>query len=218
MSRNSKNRPATVLELVRSFQSIETELGVPQTPIEVAMDDWALATVSDLEDRTRVRGVAGALVPAGQNRRRRRRIDSSYGSVGTVVRDSVGKGSSTVRPAHNKRLRALVWGLILVGVLALALGITATFVLINANGGIPVVSNITATVNGTSVKFAWQNPGLGTQDQYQIATTDSGSSVQQANSFVVDAMKDQHVCITVTVNREGKLGSPSSPKCVDVGG
>jgi serine/threonine protein kinase len=218
MSRNPKNRPATVLELVRSFQAIETELGVPQTQIEVAMDDWALATVSDLEDRTRVRGVAGALVPAGQNRRRRRRIDSSYGSVGTIVRDTAGQRSSTARPAQTRRLRALVWGLVLVGVLALALGITATFVLINANGGIPVVSNITATVQGTSVKFAWQNPGLGTQDQYQISTSDSGSSVQQANSFVVDATNGQHVCITVTVNREGKLGSPSSPKCVDVGG
>jgi serine/threonine protein kinase len=218
MSRNPKNRPATVLELVRSFQSIETELGVPQTQIEVAMDDWALATVSDLEDRTRVRGVAGALVPSGQNRRRRRRIDTAYGSVGTVVRDSVGQRSSTARPAPTRRFRALVWGLILIGVLALALGITATFVLVNANGGIPVVSNITATVQGTSVKFTWQNPGLGAQDQYQISTTDSGSSVQQANSFAVDATKGEHVCITVTVNREGKLGSPSSPKCVDVGG
>ena len=218
MSRNPKNRPATVLELVRSFQAIETELGVPQTQIEVAMDDWALATVSDLEDRTRVRGVAGALVPPGQNRRRRRRVDNSYSSVGTVVRDTDGHRSSTVRPAQNRRLRALIWGLVLVGVLALALGITATFVLINANGGIPVVSNITATVQGTSVKFAWQNPGLGSQDQYQISTSDSGSSVQQANSFAVDATKGEHVCITVTVNREGTLGSPSSPKCVDVGG
>jgi eukaryotic-like serine/threonine-protein kinase len=218
MSRNPKNRPATVLELVRSFQSIETELGVPQTPIEVAMDDWALATVSDLEDRTRVRGVAGALVPAGQNRRRRRRVDAAYGSVGTMIRDSAGARSSTVRPAPNRRLRALVWGLILVGVLALALGITATFVLVNANGGIPVVSNITAKVQGTTVNFAWENPGLGAQDQYQISTSDSGSSVQQANSFVVDATQGEHVCITVIVNREGKLGSPSSPKCVDVGG
>jgi serine/threonine protein kinase len=218
MSRNPKNRPATVLELVRSFQAIETELGVPQTQIEVAMDDWALATVSDLEDRTRVRGVAGALVPAGQNRRRRRRVDSSYSSVGTVVRETDGRRSSTVRPAGSRRLRALVWGLVLVGVLALALGITATFVLINANGGIPVVSNITAKLQGTSVKFAWQNPGLGAQDQYQISTSDSGSSVQQANTFVVDATRGAHVCITVTVNREGKLGSPSSPKCVDVGG
>jgi eukaryotic-like serine/threonine-protein kinase len=218
MSRNPKNRPATVLELVRAFQSVETELGVPQTPIEVAMDDWALATVSDLEDRTRVRGVAGALVPAGQNRRRRRRIDSHYSSVGTVVRQTAGKRESTAKPAQTARGRALLWGLIVIGVLAIALGTTAVFVLINANGGIPVVSNIASSVTGTSVKFTWQNPGLETGDQYQISTSGSDSSIQQANSFVVDATKGEHVCITVTVNRQGKPGSPSAPKCVDVGG
>jgi serine/threonine protein kinase len=65
MSRKPENRPASVLELVRELQSIETELGVPQTPIEVAMDDWALATVADLEDRTRIRGVGG-IVPTGE--------------------------------------------------------------------------------------------------------------------------------------------------------
>ena len=71
MSRKRENRPASVLELVRELQSIETELGMPQTPIEVAMDDWALATISDLEDRTRIRGIGGA-VPTSRGRRRRR--------------------------------------------------------------------------------------------------------------------------------------------------
>jgi hypothetical protein len=174
--------------------------------------------VSDLEDRTRVRGVAGALVPAGQNRRRRRRIDSHYSSVGTVVRQTAGKRESTAKPAQTARGRALLWGLIVIGVLAIALGTTAVFVLINANGGIPVVSNIASSVTGTSVKFTWQNPGLETGDQYQISTSGSDSSIQQANSFVVDATDGEHVCITVTVNRQGKLGSPSAPKCVDVGG
>jgi eukaryotic-like serine/threonine-protein kinase len=218
MSRNPKNRPETVLELVRSFQSIETELGVPQTPIEVAMDDWALATVGDLEEKTRVRGVAGALVPSGQSRRRRRRTDSGYNSIGTMVRDSAGIRSATGRPPQSGRMRALIWGLVAVGVLALALGVTAALVLVNANSGIPVVTNIAATQTGTTVKFTWQNPGLGTQDAYDIVTSDSDSSVQQANSFVVDATAGEHVCITVTVNRDGKLGTPSAQKCVDVGG
>jgi eukaryotic-like serine/threonine-protein kinase len=218
MSRNPKNRPATILELVRSFQSIETELGVPQTPIEVAMDDWALATVSDLEDKTRIRGVAGALVPASQSRRRRRRVDAGYSSIGTMVRETAGARSGTARPAQNGRVRALVWGLIAIGVLAIALGVTAAYVLINANGGIPVVSNIDASVHGTTIKFSWQNPGLGPQDEYQIATTDGGSSSQLANSFTDDATAGDHVCITVTVNRDGKLGTPSTQKCVDVGG
>ncbi|MDQ1548563.1 MAG: hypothetical protein QOD27_221, partial [Microbacteriaceae bacterium] len=39
MSRRPENRQQSVLEFVHEIQAIETELGVPQTPIEVAMDD-----------------------------------------------------------------------------------------------------------------------------------------------------------------------------------
>lgn len=219
MSRRAENRPATVLELVRSFQAIETELGVPQTQIEVAMDEWALATVSDLEEKTRVRGVAGAIVPATQKRRRRRRIDSQYSSIGTVVRESAGARSSTVRPAQSRRFRVITW--VLIGVVVLALGLGATEIVLllkSAGGGIPVVTNISPTVTGTSVKFTWANPGLSQQDSYHIATTDFGSSDQKDNQFVVDATAGEHVCITVTVNRDGRLGQPSAQKCVDVRG
>jgi serine/threonine protein kinase len=221
MSRNPKNRPATVLELVRAFQSVETELGVPQTPIEVAMDDWALATVADLEDKTRVRGVAGALVPANPRRRRRRLPDEQYSAVGTVVRNTYPAApSSGTRPApRSGRAKLLAWGLACIVVLAIALGTTATLVLVRANNGnIPVVANIQASVTGNSVRFSWSDPGLQTNDSYQIATTDGESSVQRANSFAVDAAAGDHVCITVTVNREGKTGDPSGQKCVDVAG
>ncbi len=81
-----------------------------------------------------------------------------------------------------------------------------------------MVSDISASVHGTTIKFSWQNPGLGPQDEYQISTTDGGSSSQLANSFTDDATVGDHVCITVTVNRDGKLGTPSTQKCVDVGG
>ena len=222
MSRKPENRPATVLELVRELQAIETELGVPQTPIEVAMDDWALATVADLEDKTRVRGVAGALVPTNPRRRRRRRPDSEYSSVGTVVRNSnAASPNSGTRPAtpQSRQLRLLTWGLIGIVVLALGLGATAAIVIFRANsGGIPVVSNIAAKLTGTSVKFTWPDPGLADHDSYQVVTSDGGSSNQQSNSFAVDASRGEHVCVTVTVNRQGKLGDASSPKCADVAG
>ena len=218
MSRKPENRPASVLELIRSFQLVETELGVAQTQIEVAMDDWALATVADLEDKTRVRGVAGALVHSQTKRRRRRRIDGQYSSVGTMVRDTAGDRSSASRPALPKRgSRVLIWGVVALGVLALALGATAVFVLARANGGgIPVVSNIAAAKNGTSVKFSWADPGLATNDSYQISTTDGASSNQDISSFVVEGTAGEHVCITVTVIREGKTGQPSLQKCVDL--
>ncbi len=218
MSRNPKNRPATVLELVRAFQAIETELGVPQTPIEVAMDDWALATVADLEDKTRVRGVAGALVPSGQRRRRRRKIDSQYNSIGTVVRESGGVRSSTARPATAPTNRVLVWVLIAIGGLALALGALAIYVVINASAGIPTVSGITAAVSGSTVKFSWQNPGIQSQDSYQIIVNNSPASVQQSTQFSVDATPGEQECLSVRVDRQGNLGAASAQKCVDVSG
>jgi eukaryotic-like serine/threonine-protein kinase len=220
MSRKPENRPATVLELIRSFQLVETELGVAQTQIEVAVDDWALATVADLEDRTRVRGVAGALVRSNTGRRRRRRIDGQASSVGTLVRETAGARTSASPPTSRSRSRGsriLIWGVVVLGVLALALGGTAVFVLARSNsGGIPVVANIVATQHGTSVKFSWANPGLASHDSYQISTTDGASSTQGINSFVVDGTAGEHVCITVTVIRAGKTGQSSQPKCVDL--
>jgi tRNA A-37 threonylcarbamoyl transferase component Bud32 len=71
MSRRPEQRPASALELVRELQAIEAELGLPQTQIEVAREDWALGTVSDLEDRTRLRPLpGGAGMPAPRRRRR----------------------------------------------------------------------------------------------------------------------------------------------------
>ena len=58
MCRKPENRQGSVLELIHELQAVESELGVPQTQVEVAMDDWALATVADLEDRTRIRVAA----------------------------------------------------------------------------------------------------------------------------------------------------------------
>jgi hypothetical protein len=54
---------------------------------------------------------------------------------------------------------------------------------------------------------------------YQVETNDGSPAVQQRDpSFVVDADPGDRVCITVAVNREGKLGPTSSEKCADVPG
>jgi hypothetical protein len=235
MSRKPENRPASVLELVRELQSIETELTVPQTPIEVAMDDWALATVADLEDRTRIRGVGGA-VPTARGRRRRRAVASTYAPIGTVMRETGGaagqrgqkgmaaKGlaqSSGTRPVtHGRGMRLLAWGLVASAVLVIALGATATFVLIRANSdAIPQVTDIVATAGVDAIKFSWTDPGLGTDDSYQVTTSDGRSALQTSSDyFAKDAKAGDRVCITVAVNRQGKTGPPSAEKCVDFGG
>ena len=74
------------------------------------------------------------------------------------------------------------------------------------NSGMAVLASATVAVHW---KYSLGRPGL---------SLSHSTSVADGRLFVVDGTKGEHVCITVTVNREGKLGSASSPKCVDVGG
>ncbi|MCU1439926.1 MAG: serine/threonine protein kinase [Rhodoglobus sp.] len=222
MSRRPENRQGSVLELIHELQAVETELGVPQTPIEVAMDDWALATVADLEDRTRIRGSQVPASSIAQRRRRRRAaaVQENYSGVGTLIRDSrAGPRSTGTAAPQGRGMQALAWMLVAAAVLVIALGATATLVLIRSTAAadIPAVSDIQAKVTDDTVEFRWGDPGITATDSYQITTSDGQPSVQQREpSFVVDAEPGDRVCITVTVNREGKTGNPSAEKCADI--
>ena len=217
MSRRPENRHESVLELVRELQAVETELGVPQTAIEVVMEDWALATTSDLEDRTRIKGGHDAVSSVAQRRRRRRgEPEAPYRAVGTLVRET---GSKTNSPpvGTSRGIRAFAWVLVAAAVLVVALGTIAALVLIRATStDIPTVSDVQATTNDGTITFSWRDPGLDDADSYQISTSTGESSIQRSPEFTVDAGSGDRVCITVTVNREGKTGAASSEKCADV--
>jgi serine/threonine protein kinase len=220
MSRRPENRPSSVLELVHELQAVETELGVPQTPVEVAVDDWASATVEHLEDRTHVRAAPVSASSVASRRRKRRSESGGYSGVGTVVRESRNPPRSTGGGAISKGagVQTLAWVLVATAVLVVALAATATVVLVRANtSDIPTVTNISSRVTGTTVEFSWKDPGLGATDTFQILTNDGSAAVQQRNpQFTVDAAAGRRVCVTVTVNREGKTGNPSAEKCADI--
>jgi tRNA A-37 threonylcarbamoyl transferase component Bud32 len=221
MSRRPEARPASVLELVRELQTIEAELGVPQTPLEIAMDEWALGTVANMEDRTRLRPVPGAAQAPGPRRRRRRAgTAGEYAGIGTVREaDPPQRRFSHSRPAAPQRgVQAVTWLLIASAVLVIALGGAALLVLLRASNddGIPVVTDIAATVGDGAVEFSWPDPGLRDGDLYEIQIGDRREGIQANPRFVVDAEAGETVCLTVTVNRDGKTGAASSEKCVDV--
>jgi hypothetical protein len=220
MSRNPKNRPESVIELVHELQAVETELGVPQTPVEVAMDEWALTTVADLEDRTNLRGAVAAVSSVAQRRRRRRgdADDASYTPLGTVRDSRQAPRSTGTRPQLRDRgIRAITWILVASAALVIALGITATVVLVRAGStDIPTVSDISATIDNGTVTFSWGDPGITATDTYQISTGGLPAIQQRDSSFSVDANPGERVCIVVAVNRDGKTGSPSGAKCADV--
>jgi hypothetical protein len=101
----------------------------------------------------------------------------------------------------------------------ISIGATALVLLVRANaggGGIPSVADISATRSGSSLTFRWKDPGLAEGDRYQIQVVGGTSSIQLSPQFVVDATPGQTVCLTVSVNRDGKTGTPSAEKCVDV--
>jgi Serine/threonine protein kinase len=212
MSKRPEARQGSVLEFIRDLQGIETELGLAQTPIEVAMDDWALATADDPDDRTRVKGVV-AVDPTAR-RRRRRGVDTT-GSRSTM-RDGSASTQTGTRPGQFTR--GVIWLLVGCAALVVMLGGTATYLLVRATGAndIPTVRNVSGTVSGGTVEFSWQDPGLRDGDAYQVSVDGGDPSIQHTRAFQVDE-SGQRVCITVTVNRAGKTGQASAPKCVDPG-
>ena len=233
LSRKPESRPATIFDLLRELQAIESELGLPQTRIEVAMDDWALATMADLEERTRVRGVGGGQAPQRNDRRRRavmsagaapsapltsapltsvngagerrtptggrapnplrqddeladsvlrrRAVEPARGSfppsslppratdsTGSRVWSALGSGSLPNRggqPADYRRsVQVLAWCLVVVAVIAIALGAAATMLLIRGSGdssstGIARVLQIDASMQVDAAGYSWADPG-----------------------------------------------------------
>ncbi|HEY8590443.1 MAG TPA: serine/threonine-protein kinase [Naasia sp.] len=217
MSKRPEQRPRSVLELIRELQAVETELGVPQTPLEVAMDDWALATVGDMEERTRIRGVP-AVAPERRRRRSRSADASSTGGVGTLVRPGSGSrdSQSATRSPDRPATSWLAWLLVGLSVVVIALGTTAMLLLNRAaSEDLPRVSDIAVSVQDGSARFTWPDPGIDEGDSYEITTGDGRTSLQREATFLTDVRDGTRVCITVSVNREGKAGPPSNEKCVD---
>lgn len=221
MSRKPDARQGSVIELVHELQAVESELGLPQTAVESVVDEWALASVSDLEDRTRVRGGVAPKTSVSERRRRRRGAggDTPYSGIDTIARESPSspKSSGTSVSRASRSPRRLAW--IASAAIALSVGLVVALVAVFSMVGqsdIPTVANIQATVSKTTVTFSWQDPGITDADSYRITTGDGQSSVQRSPEFTYDAQPGGRVCISVTVNREGKDGPTSGEKCADV--
>ncbi|WP_353809377.1 serine/threonine-protein kinase [Agromyces sp. SYSU T00194] len=188
MSRRPADRPQSVDELLRELQEVESELDLPQTPIEARMDDWAQATAIDVDDRTALRGPepGGGTGPAARAVRERRRRLAGW-TAGGVVAAAVVAGLAvfllTPRPAPTD---------------------------------LPRVSDVSATVDGTTVVFTWEDPGVDEDDAYVVTVDGRPSSMQVGTEYRLDAGEQSVVCATVTVTRAGRVGDPSAERCVEV--
>jgi serine/threonine protein kinase len=190
LARQPSARPPTALEFARELKSVEIQLGLASTPLEVTVDDWARVSSADPYDETQLRPadspVGGSVPPGGRTRIRRSRY-----LVGAI--------------------------LACVAVVA-ALGVVVGLVLTRASvaQAVPSVAEIHSRIDGNTIEFRWVDPGIIEGDMYQIATDSGAPSLQRAPQFRVDLGSRASVCVTVTVNRKGVGGTPSAKKCVDL--
>jgi len=215
LTRDPTRRQQSALELVRDLQRVEAELGLVTTQADVAMDDWALATMSDPGDRTIVRALAPRAPGSSTGRRRRRRVAGAQ--VAAAENPLEQGGTATRRVAARSRL--LAGGLVLVSLAVIALGATATLLAIQGGDrDLPRVSNVEAVLNGTTIVYSWSDPGIAPDDTYQVRVADGVEIFQRTTEFAVAAAAGDRVCMTVRVAREGRLGAASDEKCAEIAG
>jgi hypothetical protein len=212
MKRNPAQRQQSALELVRDLQRVEAELGLVTTQADVAMDDWALATIGDPGDRTIVRAVSPRAPGSAADRRRRRRSAAAVAAPFAETPDE----PQTATTTSARRTRLIAAGLVLVSLAVIALGATATLLAIQGGDReLPRVSNVEAQLDGTAIVFTWADPGLAVDDTYQVQLSDGTEAFQRTGEFVVAAAPGERICVTVRVVREGRLGQPSDEKCAE---
>jgi hypothetical protein len=120
------------------------------------------------------------------------------------------------RTSHRART---AWALVAAATLVIGLAAAAgSFLIRQAGADIPTVSDVAGRLRSGTVAFTWPDPGVLAGDNYVVTLRTGESSIQRGTEFSVDPNGQPSVCVTVTVNREGKSGAPSSEKCVEVAG
>ena len=218
MSRRPEARQRSVLEFIRELQSVEAELGFAQTPLEVSMDGWAVAALADPDDKTRIVSV-NSIDPQGQRRRRRQPATGNDPSATQPPHSHSAPGNSLTRVRRRGRRTGTLWALVAAAALIVGLAATAaTLIVRQAGTSIPTVSDVSGRLEQGTVVFTWADPGARQDDNFVVKLRTGETSIQRGTEFSVDPKGQTGVCVTVTVNREGKNGAPSGEKCVDVDG
>ena len=127
----------------------------------------------------------------------------------------------TTAPSARRRTappttRRLVWGISVAAALIVALVGAGVIAVVQGTRGIPVVTDVEGAVAGTSVTFTWSDPGIESGDAYIVTVDGQASPMTRDAHYDVPAQEGDRVCATVTVTRDGKSGTPSAERCVDV--
>lgn len=117
-------------------------------------------------------------------------------------------------PGGPRGVRLASWALLAAAVVAIAIG-ASTFAALSraADAGIPAVEDVRAIADGETIVFSWADPGLEQGDRFQARLDGGVPELLDAPRYVVEAVEGESVCLSVVVNRDGRLGEPSEPHC-----
>jgi hypothetical protein len=218
LTRDPDMRQQTVLELVRDLQRVEVELGLVATQADMAMNEWALEAVDDPGDRTIVRPLAPRAPEFSPGRRRRRRAAAQV-TAAAAAAETAPVVVGTAARRNVVRSRVTTTALVLASLAVLVVGaMVAILVSQGAGRDLPRVSNVEAVLDGSTVVFSWNDPGLDDGDTYQVQVAGGVEAFQRTMQFSVAATAGDRVCVTVRVARDGRLGAASDEKCAEVQG
>ena len=219
LAKDPRHRPQSALEVARSLQRIEAELGFSRTAVAVESSQTYAATPSDDATRVKPVSVAGS---------------QSASRPGTVAADPAAAAEAEPEPSRS---RGWLWTGAAVAVAAVA--VVALVVRggnggdNTAKGGVPSTTpppaaavtetvrppspRVTGTVDGSRVRFTWSVPG-GAQagDTFLWRETESGRQERTDKSTVTLAHHGQR-CLQVTLLRGSAAttsqSAPSAPTC-----
>ena len=118
MSRDPRQRFASALEFAEALRAVQFEQGIPATPIEVAVDEWAPEASGINFSDTSARGPARSVVEYTSARKRTDRQ-----GIAARTRDE----DTGIAPPRQRGRRTWLW--VVVGVVAGALSIAGAFLL-----------------------------------------------------------------------------------------
>ncbi|KJC65107.1 serine/threonine-protein kinase [Agreia bicolorata] len=219
MSKSPAARPASVLEVVRGLQLIESTLSLPQTSADISNEAFPRASQRAATAAPLTKAAQGGVSVRGAGEARARH----RGRRGDTVRDSTDSSVTVIRQATAARAQPLrkpgVIAAVIGSAVVLVAAVVAAVVLVLGalNTSIPNVSDIRASADAGTIVFSWRDPGLADGDLYVIRSADGSTSTQSANEFTVQAEPQVPECITVRVSRDGRLGDPSAEKCASAG-
>ncbi|TFC59588.1 serine/threonine-protein kinase, partial [Cryobacterium sp. TMB1-7] len=104
LSKRPERRQASALELIRELQAVEAELGLAQTPLELATAEWEAQAAGDADDQTRITGLVS--VDAQPARRQRRESGAARTAASPARADPT--RADRPRPAQRRRTLAAV--------------------------------------------------------------------------------------------------------------